>query len=259
MRRISLTAGGILILLVAILLARPTGQRGLTVFAAASLSDAFSEIAAAFEAENPGVNVRLNLAGSSTLAAQLREGAPADIFASANPAQMQAVADAGRIRGTPQTFTRNALVIIAPVNNPADLTTPADLGRDGVRLVMASCGVPVRDYAEMVLERMAAQFGADFPQAVRGNLVSEESNVRQVAAKIALAEADAGIVYRSDVTPDIRDDVLVIDIPPAYNITAQYPIALTDNPTDPDLAAAFVAFVLGDSGQAILESWGFHD
>lgn len=231
----------------------------LTVFAAASLTNAFEEIGQAFSAANPGVTVTFSFGGSSTLATQLAEGAPADVFASANNTQMTAARDAGRIDGPDYTFVRNRLVLIVPFDNPAGIESLQDLARPGVQLVLAAPGVPVRDYADTMLDRLAADpdFGEAYREAVMANLASEEDNVRQVAAKVALGEADAGIVYASDVTPDIRDQVIGFNIPDAFNTIATYPIARTNDSAAPEMAQAFIDFVLAEEGQAILQNWGF--
>ncbi len=231
----------------------------LTVFAAASLTDAFDEIGTAFSAANPDVSVVFNFGGSSTLAAQLADGAPADVFASANNTQMKAAQDAGRIAGTPRTFVKNRLVLIVPADNPAQIQSLHDLSKPGVKLVLAAPGVPVRDYTDTMLGKLAADagYGEDYRTAVMANLVSEEDNVRQVSAKVALGEADAGVVYRSDVTPDIADQVIALPIPDAFNTLATYPIAVTDDSADAALAGQFADFVLSDAGQDILVKWGF--
>lgn len=231
----------------------------LTVFAAASLADAFEAIATAFEADHPGAEVLFSFGSSSTLATQLVEGAPADVFASANTAQMTVARDAGRIAGSPRTFVRNRLALIVPADNPAGIATLRDLANEGVRLVMAAPDVPVRAYTDAMLQRLAADpaYGEGYSAAVMANVVSEEDNVRQAAAKVALGEADAGIVYISDVTPDIRDQVIVIPIPDHLNTLATYPIAVTREAANPELAQAFVDFVLSDAGQDILVNWNF--
>jgi molybdate transport system substrate-binding protein len=231
----------------------------LTVFAASSLTDAFEDIATAFEAENAGVDVVYNFAGSSTLSAQLAEGAPADVFASANNAQMNAARSADRIGGRPRAFVKNRLVLIVPADNPAGIITLRDLANDGVLLVIAAPDVPVRTYTDTMLQRLAADaaYGEDYSAAVMANVVSEEENVRQVSAKVALGEADAGIVYISDVTPDISDQVIAIPIPDYLNTIATYPIAITNDTPNPELAQAFVDYVLSDAGQDVLVSWNF--
>lgn len=231
-----------------------SSTREVVVFAAASLTDAFDEVAAEFEAAHPGVDVLINYAGSSELAIQLAEGAPADVFASANQAQMQAAMDAGRLGSEPMVFLTNRLTIIVPVENPAGLFSPADLANRGLRLVLAAPGVPARDYSDQSIALMG---DVDFQAAVYANLVSEEPNVRQVASKVALGEADAGIVYSSDVTPDIADLVLQIPIPEEQNVVASYPIAVVEGAPNADLAHAFIDFVLSQQGQAILQKWGF--
>lgn len=231
----------------------------LIVFAAASLTDAFDEINAAFEAQNPNVTVLANYGGSSGLATQLLEGAPADLFASANTRQMQNVVDGGLVTADPATFATNRLVIITPADNLADVQTPADLAQPGIKLLLATPGVPVRDYTDRMVALLAADpsYPADFAEAVYANLVSEEENVRQVAAKVALGEADAGIVYTSDVTPDIAANVQQITVPDAVNVIATYPIAPLSTAQHPKAAQRYIDFVLSSEGQAILVRWGF--
>lgn len=232
----------------------------LTVFAAASLTDAFTEIEAAFESANPGVDVVFNFGGSSTLATQLAEGAPADVFASANNTQMNVAVEAERIGSEPIPFVKNRLVLIVPADNPAQIESLDDLANSGIRLVFAAPSVPVRDYTDAMLEKLAADpsYGEAYVAAVMANLASEEDNVRQVSAKVALGEADAGIVYRSDVTPDVAEDVIALPIPDALNTLATYPIAITDDAANPELAQAFVDYLLSDAGQDTLVTWGFY-
>jgi len=234
-------------------------QGELTVFAAASLTDAFEAIADAFEAANPGTSVLFNFGGSSTLATQLVQGAPTDVFASANNNQMQVVVDGGRIAGSPGTFAKNRLVLIVPADNPADIQSLQDLATSGIKLILAAPEVPVRVYTDTMLEQMAHDpaYGADYRAAVLANLVSEEPNVRQVSAKVALGEADAGVVYLSDVTPDIADAVIALPVPDEFNTIVTYPIALTNDTNQSELAQRFVDYVLSDAGQDILVEWGF--
>lgn len=238
--------------------ARAEGPATLTVFAAASLTDAFEAVAPAFEETYPGVDVVFSFGGSSTLAAQILEGAPADVFASANFEQMQRLADAGMLAGQVEIFAHNRLVLIAPHDNPAGIETVGDLARDNLKLVLAAPAVPVRVYTEQMLEAAAAQpeFGDDFYARVLANIVSEEENVRRVAAKVALGEADAGIVYASDVTADLAGQLAVFPIPDAINVVADYPVAALARTAHPDEARAFVDFMLSPDAQSILRQSG---
>ncbi len=228
----------------------------LTVSAAASLTEAFTEIGQAFEASQPGVAVVFNFGASSSLRAQLLEGAPVDVFASANLTQMGLAVD-GRaiVPETAAVFATNALVIVMPADNPAGISTPADLARPGLKLVLAAPEVPAGQYARQALEWMAADLGAAFLTGVQANVVSLEDSVRGALGKVALGEADAAIVYASDAltAPELE----VIEIPTQYNVLAEYPLAVTATSTQPDLAGEFVAFVLSAEGQAILQKWGF--
>lgn len=237
----------------------PTGLAGeLTVFAAASLTDAFGEIQGIFEAANPDLTITYNFAGSQQLATQLAEGADADVFASANGTQMTAASAVGRIDGEPVIFVQNQLAIIVPADNPAGIATPGDLAKAGVKLVVANTDVPVGGYTLTVLDNMSADpaFGADFRAKVEANVVSLEGNVKQVVTKVQLGEADAGVVYISDVTPDVREEVTFIEIPTNFNVIAKYPAApVTDG--DANLAQAFIDYLLTQSCQAVLEAWGF--
>lgn len=232
----------------------------LNVFAAASLTEAFGEIGAQLTAENPGVEVVFNFAGSNQLATQIGEGAPADVFASANKTQMNVAIDSGRIvSGTQQTFALNRLVIVTPGDNPAGLTTLADLAQPGVKLVLAAKEVPVGQYALDFLDKAAADdtLGGAYRDAVLANVVSYEENVRGVLTKVALGEADAGIVYSSDVVASAQGGVRQIDIPDVLNTIAAYPIAVLSDSAHPQLAQAFVDAVLSAEGQRVLEQYGF--
>jgi molybdate transport system substrate-binding protein len=234
-------------------------QETLTVFAAASLTDAFEKIATEFEAENTGVEVIFNFGASSSLATQIIEGAPADVFASANTRQMQVVQDAGLITGQPRTFVKNRLALIVPIDNPANIQALSDIANPDVKLVIAAPEVPVREYTNTMLNRMSASplYGEGFKEAVLANVVSEEDNVRQVTLKVALGEADAGIVYLSDVTPDVRNQIQALAIPDTFNTIATYPIAAVNTSSQPELSQEFIRYVISDKGQEILVKWGF--
>ena len=231
-------------------------QKTLNVFAAASLTDAFTEIGKKFEAANPGVTVTFNFAGSQALRTQIEEGAPADVFASANKTEMDTlVADRFMAKDSAEVFLTNKLVVILPAENTAALGTLEDLAKPGIKLVLAAEEVPVGKYARQALDNMNGPFGTDFKEKVLANVVSNEDNVRQVVSKIQLGEADAGIVYTSDAVaaPELK----TIEIPDDLNVIASYPIASLDKSENAELAQAFVDYVLSAEGQAVLAAWGF--
>lgn len=238
--------------------AAPTAGQKVTVFAAASLTDAFNEIGDKFKQQNPGVTFDFNYAGSQQLRTQLEQGATADVFASANTTEMNnAIKSDLVVSGTQKTFVRNRLAVILPKDNPGEINELKDLAKPGLKIVLAAPSVPVGGYALTALNKMNADFGATFSQTVLSNVVSEEDNVKQVVAKVQLGEADAGIVYSSDVTPDAAIKVTRIDIPDKYNILATYPIAVLKAAPQADLAAKFMDYVLSPDGQTILAKWGF--
>jgi len=232
--------------------------RTLTVFAAASLTEAFTEMGHDFEASNPGATVALNFAGSQTLSTQLSQGAVADVFASANHIEMDKMVSGGLVQqDAPKDFLTNKLVVLLPKDNPANVQTLQDLGRAGLKLVLADATVPAGKYARQILDNMSkdASFGADFKTKVLANVVSNETDVKQVVAKVQLGEADAGIVYVSDAVaaPELK----TIEIPANFNVIAKYPIATLTKTPQPELASEFIAYVLSADGQAILKKWGF--
>jgi molybdate transport system substrate-binding protein len=234
-----------------------TEARTLTVFAAASLTNAFTELGQVFETLYPGATVSFNFAGSQTLRTQIIEGAPADVFASANAAEMSALADAALVENDAltQVFVINKMVVILPEENPAGIQSLEQLGDPGLKLILAAEEVPAGKYARIVLKKMNAEYGQGFDQKVLGNVVSNEENVRQALAKVQLGEADAGIVYQTDAL--VMSGLLAIEIPAKYNSVAQYPIAALKNAPNADLAREFVDFVLSSEGQTILQRWGF--
>jgi molybdate transport system substrate-binding protein len=219
----------------------------LVVFAAASLAEAFEALGDAFAATDGGVPVVLNLAGSQTLAAQLVEGAPADVFAAADAVRMGVVAEAGLLAAPAEPFATNHLAIVVEPGNPRGITGPPDLARGDLVVVLPAEEVPAGRYARQVL----AAAGVTVAPA------SLEPDVRAAVAKVALGEADATIAYASDVaSADGRVDGVAI--PDAVDVTATYPIAvLVDAPAGVDVAARFVAFVRSDAGRAILAAHGF--
>ena len=243
-------------LLLGLLLQQP---EHLSVYAAASLSDAFNEIADSLERRDPELKIDFNFAGSQVLVLQLGQGAAADVFASADDRLMKVAQDSGLIEGTPQTFARNRLVVIVPKGNPARIGKLQDLARTGVKLVLAADAVPAGHYAREAIFRLARSAGypPDYSRRVLANVVSYEENVRSVASKVQLGEADAGFVYISDVTPAVGRQVRRFDLPDTANVMASYPIALVRHARNTEAAKTFIDFVLSPSGQAVLTKNGF--
>lgn len=216
------------------------------VFAASSLTAAFGHAQRAFEADRPGIDVVVSSGGSSTLAAQIVQGAPAAVFASADRTRMRVVADAGLVAGRVRPLARNLLAIAVRPGNPLGIRGLGDLADPDVAVVLAAPHVPVGRYARRAL-RVAG---------VGLRPVSEELEVSAVVSKVALGEADAGIVYASDVET-AGADVSGVAVPRARNVVATYPIAVLRSAADPAGARAFTAFVLSPRGQRILTSHGF--
>ena len=216
------------------------------VSAAASLTDAFLEIEVALEARHPGLDVVLNLAGSSSLATQLLEGAPVDVFASASEMLMDRIVDAGEIGGEPVTFAANRLQIAVPPGNPAGVRGLEDLGDASLRVGLCAEEVPCGARAREVLARAGVRAAPD----------THEPNVRALLTKIALGELDVGLTYGTDVAAAAAT-VQGIDVPDETSATARYPIAVLRSAPNPEGAAAFVRFVLSDAGRAILTRHGF--
>ncbi len=231
----------------------------ITVFAASSLTAAFEEIGQSFHDANPDATATFNFGGSQDLRTQLEQGASADVVAFADTKQMDSAVESGVANRDYTIFAHNHLVVIVPADNPAGIKSLQDLANPGVKLVFANADVPVGNYSRQFLDKASAdpKLGATYKDDVLANLVSEEANVKQVATKVQLGEADAGIVYTSDVTAELAEDVVMIEIPDALNVIADYPISQTLVSSNEMAAAAFIEYVLGKEGQAILESHGF--
>lgn len=233
-------------------------RRGtLTVLAASSLTDAFGELADRFEEQNPGVEVRQSFESSSTLLAQIQQGAPADVFASASEEEMDTAVEEGLVVGEPEVFVKNREVVLVPKDNPAGIEGFREVAEPGVRLVLAEEGVPAADYALEILGKADEEYGPGFERDVLSNVVSRESDVRASVNRVAVGDADATFGYASDYTPDIRDRVEVVPIPPDLNIIAAYPIAALEDAREPDLAREWVDLVTDEEGQRVLRNWGF--
>jgi molybdate transport system substrate-binding protein len=211
------------------------------VFAAASLAAAFTDLGRRFSSANGGTKVTFNFAGSQALATQIQQSAPADVFASADLANMGKVKD---LVGTPRNFASNLLAIVVEKGNPKGIRTLADLAGKDVKVVLAAEEVPAGKYAKQVLDKAG----------VTATPVSQEDNVKAVVTKVSLGEADAGIVYVTDVTAG-GDKVEGVDIPRDQNVLATYPIATVK--AGKDKAQAFMALVLSDQGQQVLRQYGF--
>ena len=213
-----------------------------TVYAAVSLSEAFEDLATEYEATNPDVDVKLSFAGSARLAAQISAGARADVFASANGANMNRVVAEGRTATPPVLFVRNRLALVVPIDNPGNVTALEDLSNEGLVLAVCAPEVPCGALAQAVLADAGIDADAD----------TEETSVRAVLTKVTLGEADAGLVYATDVAAG-GNKVTAVPLGPQIRFN-DYPVAAV---SDRALAADFVDFVLGPDGQRILRSHGF--
>jgi molybdate transport system substrate-binding protein len=244
--------------LLAVAAAAPAGAATLTVFAAASLSESFTELGHLFEQRNPGMHARFNFAGSQQLATQIEQGAAADVFASADDRWMTYLRERSLVEGDTAAFARNRLVVILPASNPARLARLQDLARRGVKVVVGAAAVPVGQYGRQALANLARLpgFPPDYLRRVLANVVSEEENVKSVVGKVQLGEADAGIVYRSDVSRAVARYVRVLEIPDAANVLAAYPMAVLRDAQQGDAARAFVALARSPEGQRILARHG---
>ncbi|HEX3275785.1 MAG TPA: molybdate ABC transporter substrate-binding protein [Gemmatimonadales bacterium] len=230
----------------------------LTVYAAASLTDAFGRLGRVFEAGHPGTAVRFSFAGSQQLALQLEQGAPADLFASADQRWMDYAKEKGLVEGETPVFARNRLVVIVPRTNPARIGKLQDLARRGTKMVVAAEAVPAGKYTREALAKLAGTSGypGGYEKKVLANVVSQEENVKSVVSKVQLGEADAGVVYRSDVTASVARYVTVLDIPDAANVIARYPIGVVKAATHAAAARQFIELVTSDEGQRVLQQHG---
>lgn len=231
-------------------------SRHLTVYAAASLTEAFSTLGDSLRARDPGLSITFNFAGSQQLAVQIEQGAPADVFASADEHWMRTVLDSGLV-DTPTDFAHNRLVVITP---PASAVTDlAGLAQPGAKIVLAAPAVPVGRYARRVLRNLSRvpALGVSYGRRVLANVVSDEEDVKAVVAKVQLGEADAGIVYSSDVTASVAPHVCRIEIPDSLNVLARYPVAVLHSTSHREAARAFVTALRSPLGRRVLRANGF--
>jgi molybdate transport system substrate-binding protein len=230
----------------------------LTVYAAASLTDAFKDLGKTLEASHPGLTVQFNFAGSQQLVLQIEQGAPADVFASADQRWMDYAQEKHLLEGDPRIFAWNRVAVIVPRTNPARIGKLQDLAHRGTKIVMAAEAVPAGKYSREALQKLAAApgFPPEYDRRVLANVVSQEENVKAVVAKVQLGEADAGMVYRSDVTPAVSRYVRVLEIPDPYNVIASYPIAALKLARNAEAARQFIELVSSDAGQGVLQHHG---
>jgi molybdate transport system substrate-binding protein len=229
----------------------------LTILAASSLTDAFGELGNTFEEQNQGVEVKQTFGASSDLLAQIQQGAPADVFASAAEEEMNTAVKDGLVPRKPEVFVKNREVIMVPKDNPANINSLDDMAKPDTKLVLAAKDVPAADYAIEILGKANKEYGPDFEQDVLSNVVSREVDVRASVNRVVVGDADATFGYASDYTPDIRDKVKVIKIPPEQNIIATYPIAALKDAKAPELAKKWVDLVTSEEGEKVLEKWNF--
>lgn len=229
----------------------------LTIYGAASLSGALTEAGNAYELENRGVSLAVGFDSSSAVRTQIEQGAQWDVFASADMTNPQALVDGGLAVGPVTPFARNRLSLVVPRGNPARIRDPRDLARPGVKVVGAGEAVPITRYVAACLEKLAALPGypAGYAAAVGANVVSREDNVRAALTKVELGEADAAFVYVTDAAAS--EAVEEVAIPDAANVEAVYGVVAIGASTDPAEAAAFVAWLAGPRGAAVLTRFGF--
>ena len=227
----------------------------LTIFAAASLNEAFPQIAAAFEKTHPGVTFTFNFAGTDTLTTQIEQGAPADVFAGASAQYGDELSGRGLI-ATPLIFATNRLVLVVPAANPAKITSLQGLTKPGVKLVVGDATVPIGIYTRKVLDNLDAVYGGGYSTKVLQNVVSEATDVTSILTSVSLGEADAGFVYVTD-AKSAGDKVTAIALPASAQAVASYPIAVVKSSKNATVGQQFTTFVTGAQAQAILQAAGF--
>lgn len=229
----------------------------LTIYGAASLKSALAKMETAYEAANPGTTLTISTDSSSALETKIEQGAPDDIFLSADTTNPQKLVDKGLAAGSPVKFAGNLLTVIVPTGNPAGIQTPADLAKTGVKVIAAGDTVPITKYAAQLVTNLAKQPGypADFAAKYAANVVSKQDNVAAVVAQIDLGEGDAAIVYVTDAKTSSR--VAPIAVPAAANVPATYSGVVVRASASANAARAFMTWLVGPDGQAILASFGF--
>jgi len=229
----------------------------LTIYGAASLKAVLAKVQTTYQTSNPGTTLAISTDSSSALETKIEQGAPADVFLSADTANPQKLVDKGLAAGTVTKFAGNLLTIIVPTANPAGIQTPADLAKAGVKIITCGDTVPIAKYAAQLVANLAKQPGypADFVAQYTANIVSKEDNVAGVVSKIGLGEGDAGVVYMTDAKTSTA--VTAIPVPDAANVPATYGGVVVKASSNVAAAQAFLAWLAGPDGQAILASFGF--
>ena len=234
-----------------------TSPASLTVFGAASLKGALDKAKAAYETANPGTTVNVSTDSSSALETKIEQGAPADVFLSADTKNPQILVDKLMTAGQAVTFAGNKLTVIVPTANPGGVTSPADLAKAGLKVIAAGDDVPITKYAGQLVANLAKEPGypADFVARYAANVVSKEDNVKAVVGKIELGEGDAGIVYVTDAKASTK--VTPVDVPDSANVPATYAGVVLKASPNVDAATRFLTWFAGPDGQAILAGFGF--
>lgn len=235
----------------------PAAAVELTIYGAASLKGALEKVKAAYEVAVPGATLTISTDSSVALEMKIEQGAPADVFLSADAGNPQKLVEAGLADGDPVPFAGNELAVIVPADNPAGIRSPADLARAGVKVIAAGGEVPITTYATQLVERLSMEPGypAGFDAAYTANVVSREDNVKGVVAKTGLGEGDAGIVYVTDAKASTM--VATVDVPESANVPATYAGVVVQGSRNVAAARAFLDWLAGPGGQAILGGFGF--
>jgi molybdate transport system substrate-binding protein len=237
--------------------AAPAAPAALTIYGAASLKGVLDKVKAAYETANPGSTLTISTDSSATLETQIEQGAPADVFLSADTTNPKKLVDNGLAARAAVTFAGNKLTIIVPTANPAGIKTAADLAKTGVKVIAAGDAVPITKYATQLVANLAKEAGypADFAAKYTANIASKEDNVKAIVAKIELGEGDAGIVYVTDAKTSTK--VTTVDVPETANVPATYAGVVVKASKNAVAAQAFLTWFAGPDGQAILGTFGF--
>jgi molybdate transport system substrate-binding protein len=229
----------------------------LTVYAASSLKAALDKAKTEYEAANPRTTLTISTDASSALETKIEQGAPADVFLSADTSNPQKLVDKALASGSLTEFAKNKLTVIVPKDNPAKIKTPADLADGGVKIIAAGDAVPITKYATQLVGNLAKEPGypANFVNAYDANVASKEDNVGAIVAKVGTGEGDAGIVYVTDANG--KAGVVPVDVPPDANVIATYGGAALKSSANPSAANAFLTWLAGPDGQAVLSGFGF--